>query len=101
MGPRGASQAVELQRNLSEIFNGEDSEEDSDYGGGGKSQFARDAEIVGPILLGGLIVFAALIFLCTCSSNRGGGGRGDNGKENVLPHMSCTYHLSVGYSDRS
>ena len=83
MGPRGASQAVELQRNLSKIFNGDDSEEDNDYGGGGgKSQFARDAEIVGPILLGGLLVFAALIFLCTCSGNRGGGGRGDNGTEN-------------------
>ena len=83
MGPRGASHAVELQRNLSKIFKGDDSEEDLD--GGGKSQFARDAEIVGPILLGGLLVFAALVFLCTCSGNRGGGGgRADNGKEIVL-----------------
>ena len=89
MGPRGASQAVELQRNLSKIFNGDDNEEDSDGGndyGGGKSKFARDAEIVGPILLGGLLVFAALIFLCTCSSNRG--GRGDNGTEILLSYMS-------------
>ena len=75
---------MELQRNLSKIFNGdeEDSDESNDYGGG-KSKFARDAEIVGPILLGGLLVFAALIFLCTCSNNRG--GRGDNGRETVLP----------------
>ena len=83
MGPRGASQAVELQRNLSKIFNEDGNEEYSD--GGGKSKFARDAEIVGPILLGGLLVFAALIFLCTCSSNRG--GRGDNGTEIVMPHI--------------
>ena len=54
-----------------------------DYGGGGKSKFAREAEIVGPILLGGLLVFAALVFLCTCSGNRGG-GRGDSGAKNVL-----------------
>ena len=74
MGPRDASQAVEIQRNLSAIFNEEDDSDDDDYGG--TSKFVQEAEIVGPILLGGLLVFAAVIFCCTCMNNR---GRNDNG----------------------
>ena len=91
MGPRDASQAVEIQRNLSKIFNDDDDDDDSDEDDyGGKSEFAREAEIVGPILLGGLLVFAAVIFCCTCQNNR---GRSDNGTEIVLLRASF---LSTG-----
>ena len=94
MGPRDASQAVEIQRNLSKIFN--DDSDDSDEGYGGKSEFAREAEIVGPILLGGLLVFAAVIFCCTCQNNR---GRSDNGTEIVLLLASSLSTGPFGYSD--
>ena len=90
MGPRDASQAVEIQRNLSKIFNGDDDSDDSDEDYGGKSEFAREAEIVGPILLGGLLVFAAVIFCCTCQNNR---GRSDNGTEIVL--LLASFLISV------
>ena len=74
MGPRDASQSVQIQRNLSEIFNGDgdDEEEEEEYGG--KSQFAQEAEIVGQILLGGLLVFGVAIFCCTCPNNRNDNG---------------------------